>query len=250
MDHAVQLLDDAVDLEVALDAHAQADQHVARLQRGGQPVSRGVGDRQAQRVGVDGGVVVHVAAHGRRGDGGGVDVVVGEGDGRRRQQAHLDRARLLDQVVQLALLQVLAHGVEDGRQRRGELAARQALFGRAARRPEQREQRPVHAAHGDQADALGADVTHPGQFGDAVVARAREAPRQVVAEVRAPGAERLRGREAALAPLVDVHGHEPERCAQRLEQRGRDALGEPLALLHMACRLRQNRLCSTMKPSW
>ena len=116
MDHAVELADRGGDLLVLGLAHAQAGDHVARLQRRGQPVSAGVGQHDAQHPRLDPLHVVDVAAHLVGGDGHGRQVEARHLRQPPRQQGLLDGPGLAQLRGQRLLAQLEVHRRADGAQ--------------------------------------------------------------------------------------------------------------------------------------
>jgi len=114
---AIQPLDRRGDPEMILDPHPEADDRVPRLQGGGQAVSRGVGDRDAEpsRGNLD--EVVKVAADLLRGDGSAVDVERPERGRRVGKEGELDLLHLRHPVLEVLLADFQVHDVADRVQR-------------------------------------------------------------------------------------------------------------------------------------
>ncbi len=117
VDDAVQLLHRPHDLEIPLDAHAQARVDVAHLQRGGQAVARGVSDGDAHDAFGDRYEIEEVAPDELR-----RIRVAGHLDGplperAPRQDRHLDLPRLVQGRDVPRLPQLLVHGMAQDTER-------------------------------------------------------------------------------------------------------------------------------------
>ena len=116
-DHPVELFDRGGDAQAILDAHAQSDDGVPRLQRRGEAVAGRVGDGDAEGAGRDGDEVEQVAADLLGRYRAAPQVVAREAGRSRRKQRTLDRPHLGDVILEPGLAQLEVDRVADHVQR-------------------------------------------------------------------------------------------------------------------------------------